>query len=123
MQVNVTVVQPSVDAGLTLSSALRQSVTSGQLGSAISSAVGYDVSVSSDTDNQMYILAEMALTQAQASAGLTSKGSVIYAVCVTYARCMSLHCFHDIQCTEQYYRRPYKTSLPNLPWTLCTHHI
>lgn len=74
-QVNVTQVQPNVDAGLSLSNALKQSVSSGRLGSAISSAVGYDVSVSSDTDNQMYILAQTALTQAQASAGITSKCS------------------------------------------------
>lgn len=73
LQVNVTAVQADVDSGLTLSSALQQSVSSGHLGAAISSAVGYDVSVSSDTDNQMYILAELAVTQAQASAGLTSK--------------------------------------------------
>lgn len=73
VQVNVTVVQPDIDAGLTLSSSLKQSVASGQLGAAISSAVGYDVDVSSDTNNQLYVLAELALSQAQASAGLTSK--------------------------------------------------
>ena len=73
VQVNVTVMQPDLDAGLTLSSSLRQSVASGQLGAAIASAVGYDVDVSSDTNNQLYVLAELALTHAQASAGLTSK--------------------------------------------------
>ena len=73
MQVNVTVVQPDIDAGLMLSSSLKQSVASGQLGAAISSAVGYDVDVNSDTNNQLYVLAELALTQAQESAGLTSK--------------------------------------------------
>ncbi|DBA75550.1 TPA: hypothetical protein ACH3X2_009109 [Trebouxia sp. C0005] len=75
VQVNATVVQPNIDAGLTLSNSLRQSVASGQLGAAISSAVGYDVDVSSDTNNQLYVLAELALTQAQASAGLTTTAS------------------------------------------------
>ncbi|DBA80520.1 hypothetical protein WJX77_011477 [Trebouxia sp. C0004] len=75
VQVNVTVVQPDIDAGLTLSNSLRQSVASGQLGAAISSAVGYDVDVSSDINNQLYVLAELALTQAQASAGLTTTAS------------------------------------------------
>ena len=73
MQVNVTVVQPDVDTGLSLSNALKQSVSSGRLGTAISSAVGYDVSVSSEIDNRMYILAQTALTQAQIAAGLTSE--------------------------------------------------
>ena len=73
MQVNVTVVQPDVDAGLSLSNALKQSVSSGRLGTAISSVVGYDVSVSSETDNRMYILAQTALTQAQIAAGITSE--------------------------------------------------
>ena len=73
MQVNVTVVQPDVDTGLSLSNALKQSVSSGRLGTAISSAVGYDVSVSSEIDNRMYILAQTALTQAQIAAGLSSE--------------------------------------------------
>lgn len=71
VQVNVTVVQPDVDAGLSFSNSLKRSVSSGRLGTAISSAVGYDVSVSSETDNQMYILAQTALTQAQIAAGIT----------------------------------------------------
>ena len=71
MQVNVTVAQPDVDAGLSLSNALRQSVSSGRLGTAISSAVGYEVSVSSESENRMYILAQAAFTQAQIAAGLT----------------------------------------------------
>lgn len=73
VQVNVTVAQPDVDAGLSLSNALRQSVSSGRLGTAISSAVGYDVSVSSEAENRMYILAQSALSQAQVAAGLTSE--------------------------------------------------
>ena len=73
MQVNVTVVQPDIDAGLSLSNALKRSVSSGRLGTAISSVVGYDVSVSSDLDNKMYILAQAALTQAQIAAGITSE--------------------------------------------------
>ncbi|KAL3156004.1 hypothetical protein ABBQ32_012993 [Trebouxia sp. C0010 RCD-2024] len=71
VQVNVTVVQPDVDAGLSFSNSLKRSVSSGRLAIAISSAVGYDVSVSSETDNQMYILAQTALTQAQIAAGIT----------------------------------------------------
>lgn len=73
VQVNVSVVQPDVDAGLSLSNALKQSVSSGRLGTAISSVVGYDVSVSSETENRMYILAQAALTQAQIAAGITSE--------------------------------------------------
>ena len=70
---NVTAVQPDIDAGLALSGALKQSVTSGRLGAAITSAVGYDVQVSSDDNNRMYVLAQAALSQAQASAGITGK--------------------------------------------------
>ena len=68
----MTLVQPDVDAGRTLSSAMRQSVSSGRLGAAISSVVGSEVAVSSTTENEMYILALVALTQAQDSAGLPS---------------------------------------------------
>ena len=71
VQVNVTVVQPDVDAGLSFSNSLQRSVSSGRLGTAISSAVGYDVAVSSETENRMYILAQAALTQAQIAAGIT----------------------------------------------------
>lgn len=71
VQVNVTVVQPDLDAGVSLSNSLKRSVSSGRLATAISSAVGYDVSVTSDTDNRMYVLAQAALTQAQIAAGIT----------------------------------------------------
>jgi len=80
VQVNVTVVQPDVDAGLSFSNSLQRSVSSGRLGTAISSAVGYDVAVSSETENRMYILAQAALTQAQIAAGITRE------LCTMYAR-------------------------------------
>ena len=103
LQLNVTAIQPDIDAGLTLSSALKASVSSGRLGIAISSAVGYDVTVSSDDNNRMYILAQTALTQAQASAGITSKPQHLRLACTcTLLLCPSvplhLYCTCCLSC-------------------------
>ena len=55
LQLRITTAQPSSEGALSFANALQQSVTSGQLASAMSSAAGYPVRITSDHQSQVYV--------------------------------------------------------------------